>query len=128
MAPDLPDFLEIDHVALRVSDLARSVAWYEDVLGFERLPSPWGDSPVMLRNGGAELALFPAPAGARWPSRAERVIRHVAFAVGREAFEAMRRHLTNRGSAPRFEDHALCHSLYVTDPDGHELEVLTHEV
>ena len=36
----------IDHVALAVRDVARSVAWYQRVLGLERrYQEAWGDMP-----------------------------------------------------------------------------------
>ena len=51
----------LDHVALVVSDMERSIAWYEDVPAMERrFADVWdgqGD-PVVLCNGDACVALF----------------------------------------------------------------------
>ena len=51
----------LDHVALVVSDMERSIAWYEGVLAMERrFADVWkgqGD-PVVLCNGEACVALF----------------------------------------------------------------------
>jgi len=42
----------LDHVALTVRDVQRSIAWYRDVLGLERRhEQAWGDYPVMLFAG-----------------------------------------------------------------------------
>jgi catechol 2,3-dioxygenase-like lactoylglutathione lyase family enzyme len=50
-----------DHVALWVSDLQRSVAWYKDILG---LDEAHGDAHHVFMNvGGQVLALFQAPQG-----------------------------------------------------------------
>ena len=42
----------IGHVHLRVSDLARSVAFYRDVLGFE-VQQMYGDQAAFLSTGGS---------------------------------------------------------------------------
>jgi catechol-2,3-dioxygenase len=44
----------LDHVSLNVSDRARSIAWYRDVLGLEQRGEPRGDDPFRL---------FPDPDG-----------------------------------------------------------------
>ncbi len=50
----------LDHVALTVRDVARSVAWYQDVLGLERAHEDvWGDIPAFVLTGNSGLALFP---------------------------------------------------------------------
>ena len=42
----------IDHVAIRVTDVARSVGWYRDVLGLERrYEDVWGDFPALVGKG-----------------------------------------------------------------------------
>ena len=56
----------LDHVSLNVSDRARSIAWYRDVLGLEqRGEPPRDDWPVFMGELGACVALFvarlPAP-------------------------------------------------------------------
>ena len=51
---------QIDHVALTVTDLEKSIAWYQDVLGLERrYRETWGDCPAMLCAGSTCVALFP---------------------------------------------------------------------
>ena len=59
---------QLDHVALTVRDVERSVQWYLQVLGLVRLHEDvWGTFPAVVGRGGTSLALFPVssdnPAG-----------------------------------------------------------------
>ena len=121
----------LDHVALTVRDVARSVAWYRDVLGLERrYEEVWGDYPAVVGAGTTSLALFPAsvPDPAPPVGRDVLSVRHIAFRVDRATFDRARGDLAARGLAPTFQDHAAAHSLYFTDPDGHQLELTTYDV
>lgn len=121
----------IDHVALTVRDVTRSVAWYQAVLGLERrYAEVWGDFPAVLGVGRTSLALFPAavPEPAPPPGREVLSIRHIAFRVDRAVFDHARQELAAHGVIASFEDHTAAHSLYFTDPDGHQLEITTYDV
>lgn len=121
----------IDHVALTVRDVARSVAWYREVLGLERRHEEvWGDFPAVVGAGTTALALFPTrvPEPGPPPGRDVLSVRHIAFRVDGDTFARARAHLEARGIAPTFEDHTAAHSLYFTDPDGHQLEITTYEL
>ena len=121
----------IDHVALTVRDVARSVAWYRDVLGLERrYEEVWGDFPAVVGAGTTALALFPVrvPDPAPPPGREVLSVRHIAFRVDRASFDRARAHLEALGIAPTFEDHTAAHSLYFADPDGHRLELTTYDL
>ena len=44
----------LDHVGLVVADVARSVRWYQQVLGLRRAhQQAWGDFPAVLEAGGS---------------------------------------------------------------------------
>jgi catechol 2,3-dioxygenase-like lactoylglutathione lyase family enzyme len=121
----------LDHVALTVRDVARSVAWYRDVLGLERrYEAVWGDFPAVVGVGTTSLALFPSrvPDPGPPPGRDVLSVRHIAFRVDRATFERARDDLESHGLAPTFQDHTAAHSLYFTDPDGHQLEITTYEM
>ena len=120
----------IDHVALAVRDVSRSVAWYSEVLGFEhRLPGMWGGVPAFIGKGTTAIALFPV--GAAEPLSRQRgsiTMLHLAFRATREAFVAAQQDLRARGIVFEFEDHQISHSIYFRDPDGHELEITTYDI
>ena len=121
----------LDHVALAVRDVARSAAWYQDVLGLERRhQAVWGDVPAVLVAGESGLALFPVQGSSPQPSPGRDVLtmRHVAFRVSAANFEKARRQLVARGIAIEFQDHQIAQSLYLHDPDGHEIELTTYEL
>jgi catechol 2,3-dioxygenase-like lactoylglutathione lyase family enzyme len=125
------DLERLDHVALTVSDVDRSIEWYRDVLGLEHEhEAEWGRNPAFLTTGSTGLALFPAkgsnppPAGhpdglAMW---------HVAFRADKRSFEAAREDLDARAIEYRFSDHGLAHSIYFNDPDGHLVEITTYDL
>ena len=121
----------IDHVALTVSDLARSLAWYREVLGLERRhEEAWGDEPAMVCAGDTCLALFPAAAAPAAPPPGPGAIamRHVAFRVDRANFQRAQVRFRDLGIDSRFADHTICHSLYIADPDGHRIEITTYDL
>lgn len=115
----------LDHLALTVRDLQRSVEWYRSVLGLERRYEHW-QIPVMLCAGNTCLALFPAEADA--PDIPYGGLRHFAFRVGRDMFGQAQDELRRKGTEYTFEDHGISHSLYLCDPDGYRVELTTYEV
>ena len=120
----------IDHVALAVRDVSRSIAWYSEVLGFEhRLPAMWGGVPAFIGKGTTAIALFPV--GVDEPSKRKRgsiTMLHLAFRATGEDFLAAQQDLRARGIDFAFQDHQISHSIYFRDPDGHELEITTYDV
>ena len=127
----MPKVESIDHVALTVRDIVRSVAWYQRVLGLERLHEEvWGDLPAIVGIGNTALALFPIQeADPKPPSGHDTVaIVHVAFRATRTHFDAAKAELESLGIEFEFKDHQISHSIYFFDPDGHELEITTYEV
>jgi catechol 2,3-dioxygenase-like lactoylglutathione lyase family enzyme len=121
----------LDHVALAVRDVARSVAWYQEVLGLERrYQDAWGDMPAVVGAGTTALALFPTTAANPHPPPGRNMLtmRHVAFCTSRVGFESMQSHLTTLGIPFDSQDHDIAHSIYFRDPDGYEIEVTTYEM
>jgi catechol 2,3-dioxygenase-like lactoylglutathione lyase family enzyme len=121
----------IDHVALAVRDVERSVLWYREVLGLERRHADvWGDVPAFICAGTTCLALFPVNTESPKPPPDRRTLtmRHLAFRVNRENFVHAQRALAERGISFTSEDHTIALSIYFADPDGHQLEITTYDV
>ena len=121
----------IDHVAITVSDLGRSLAWYRDVLGLERRhEEEWGDVPTMMCAGETCVALFPSdgPEPESVDVRSTVSMRHVAFRVDCANFEAAQAVFRERGIEFESADHGIAQSVYIADPDGHRIEITTYEV
>ena len=121
----------IDHVALSVGDVERSVRWYIDVLGFEkRYQGMWDGVPVFVGKGKTALAIFPArenePEAATRPASIR--ILHLALRTDHANFLKAQDELKERGIKFTFQDHEISHSIYFRDPDGHELEITTYEL
>lgn len=119
----------IDHVALNVRDLERSMKWYQEVLGLERRhEEDWGNYPVVLCAGPTCVALFQTKTSNPEPAPGSNTVgmRHLAFQVDRANFEAAQSELRKRAIDFVFEDHGIAHSIYFTDPDGHQLEITTY--
>ena len=111
----------LDHVAITVTDVARSAAWYQDVLGLQNLyPGEWNGIPTMVGAGSSGIALFPAQGPGR--GRDGLTMRHFAFRVDAENFARAKETLTARGMAFEEQDHGISRSIYLHDPDGHEVE------
>lgn len=121
----------LDHVALNVRDVARSVAWYREALDFEVLHGDaWTGVPAVVGRDGWGLALFPVQGKDPLPRPGRDVLsmRHVAFRVTAAAFAQARAEFAARGLDAAFQDHGIAQSIYVTDPDGHEIEFTTYEM
>src|SRR5580704_19386259 len=89
----------IDHIALAVKDVERSVAWYKDVLGLERrYQDAWGSYPAVVGTGTTSIALFPVDGAEPKPSPGRDVLamRHFAFRTDRANFDLARRELSQR--------------------------------
>lgn len=123
----------LDHVALFVRDPRRSAEWYQDVLGLERRhEEAWGDSPIVVAaKSGSGLALFPMrgpeapiPEGARSPG----LFAHVAFRASGAGWREAMATLRARGVPFEEQDHQIARSIYVRDPDGHQVEITTYDL
>ncbi|MBF6435345.1 VOC family protein [Nocardia cyriacigeorgica] len=116
----------INHVVLYVSDLERSLAFYEGVLGFERLPTGFPGGAFLRHAGSAndhDLGLFQARNAAAAPPGSVGLY-HVAWEVDTLAeLAAMRTKLAGARALTGSGDHGSTKALYGRDPDGIEFEV-----
>ena len=121
----------LSELILRVADVARSVAFYRDVVGLEieSRPAPhwawlWtGERGAIPRLGLTSQPLSYGAAHCGGPS-------HFALAVARAAIPAEKVRLESLGleveGPVRFENWNA-DSIYFTDPDGHRVELCGFE-
>jgi len=122
----------LNHAVLFVSDLARSVAFYQDVLGFRRVPmTPDGFAGAAFlqakdSTNDHDLGLFevagagPSPAG-----RATVGLYHLAWEVDTlDELAATAERLSAADALVGASDHGSTKSLYGKDPDGLEFEIV----
>jgi catechol 2,3-dioxygenase-like lactoylglutathione lyase family enzyme len=125
--------LALDHVVLRVADLARARTFYSEVLGcgFEKWQEPLG--LLQLRAGSSliDLVTLDGPLGRAGGAPAGQEGRNVDhFCLRIEPFDepALRAHLQAHGIAAgeavqRYGAEGTGPSLYITDPDGNVVEL-----
>jgi catechol 2,3-dioxygenase-like lactoylglutathione lyase family enzyme len=123
----------IDHVVLRVRDVAASKRFYCDALGctVERESDALGLH--QLRAGASLIDLVPIDGplgrlGGAGPASEGRNVDHVALAIAHFDEAALRAHLTAHGVAPgdvaeRYGAEGSGPSMYVKDPDGNVVEL-----
>ena len=109
--------LNHDHVAIRVRDIHRSIAFYRDVLGLElRKAFPDAENPTMVWFPGVQLVQKTEQDAGEPGWR----FAHVAFRV--TDTEAAVRDLEARGL--KFLPHEPGKPYFFEDPDGTVLELL----
>ncbi len=120
----------LNHAVLYVRDVARSVAFYTEVLGFRRLGMGPITGAAFLQAPGStndhDLGLFEIGAGAGSTSagQSEVGLYHLAWEVDTlDELERLAHALTDVGSLVGASDHSTTKSLYAKDPDGIEFEV-----
>src|SRR5450432_3336841 len=101
----------IDHVALGVPDVERTVEWYIEVLGLERrYEESWGGVPAFVGKGTTALALFPREG--RSAGKQDGPFLHLAMRADRAEFVRAQKKLQTLGIQFHFEDHGVAHSIY----------------
>ncbi len=122
----------IDHIILKVNDLAESVAFYTTILGFSEEGK---DGPSSLLRVSPDFQLQLAPYGT--PG-----LEHYAFAVSKSEFDEIFGRIraagiaygptfnsvgTNAGVGEESGARGLAPTLYFNDPNKHLLEIRTYE-
>ncbi|WP_035827519.1 fosfomycin resistance glutathione transferase [Janthinobacterium sp. RA13] len=111
----------LNHLTLSVRDLARSVAFYRDMLGL-RLHARW-DRGAYLSAGDLWLCL--SLDGQGTAALASPAYTHYAFSISQHDFPAFAARLRAAGVPEWQENRSAGDSLYFLDPDGHQLEAHT---
>ena len=122
---------ELGHLVLYVRDLDRSRHFYREVLGWDEVrgnvPLPVPAAAFSSGRTHHELLLIEVgPSAAPMPPGRRVGMYHFGLKVG-ESDEELRevvRHLDRHGvPVLGASDHTVTHSLYIADPDGHEIEL-----
>ncbi|MEV8630838.1 VOC family protein [Streptosporangium sp. NPDC051023] len=118
----------LNHAVLFVRDVERSVAFYQEALGFRVVMG--GKGAAFLQASGSsndhDLGLFElgAQAGPSGAGRSTVGLYHLAWEVDTlEELERIAVKLTELNSLVGASDHSTTKALYAKDPDGLEFEV-----
>ena len=123
----------IDHVVLRVADVAASLAFYRDVLGCTLEQARESIGLWQVRAGASLIDLVPLDGmlgklGGRGPELEGRNVDHFALEIAPFDESAIRAHLAAHGIAVvdagrRYGAKGNGPSLYILDPDGNSVEL-----
>ena len=121
----LPASLRLGHVTLQVSDLARSIDYYERVLGLRALSRTAQDAVLAAHGDDAPLVHLRERAGvASVGARGLLGLYHFAILLpDRAALGRFVAHLSETGARAGASDHLVSEALYLRDPDGLGIEV-----
>lgn len=118
----LPADLRLGYVHLTIADLDRSLAFYQNVLGFQ-LHQRSGNTAWLGAGGHDLLALTEHPTATR--ARRATGLYHFAVLVPsrRELAQVIRRIAQTRTPAQGASDHLVSEAFYLADPDGNGIEI-----
>ncbi len=116
---------ELGHVVLYVSDLKRSINFYERILGFPLIVKNPG--MAMFSTGRTHHELLLIEVGKKKKTKEIQAgLYHIGFKIGdsdKELQEVYKTLLKEEVKIVGATDHGVTHSLYILDPDGIELEL-----
>jgi len=123
----MSDHPVIGHVHLKVSDIAQSVAFYRDNLGFE-LQQEMDDSAAFMSFGGYHhhlgLNVWHSRGGSRPPSNATGLYHLAILYPTRKALAAaLQKLIVNKVRIDGASDHGVSEAIYLHDPDGNGIEI-----
>lgn len=119
----LPDATRIGVVRLLVSDLPRSVAYYERVLGLQPLAADH-DRATLGAHDGRPLLELRTRRGVTPARRGAFGLYHFAILLpDRASLGRFAAHVASLGIRVGMADHLVSESLYLSDPDGLGIEV-----
>jgi catechol 2,3-dioxygenase len=121
----LPDSTRLGPVTLQISDLTRSLAFYEDVLGLRPVEHDSARAILAAQVDDTPLIELRERRGARpVPRRGALGLYHFAILLpDRPSLGRFLRHLGEIGAQAGASDHLVSESLYLQDPDNLGIEV-----
>ena len=120
----LPDPSRVGALRLQVSDLDRSVHFYEAILGFGVLERTPQGASLGARGDSEPLVRLHAPPGVRPAEGGALGLYHFAVLLPhRAALGQLARHLAAVRVRVGMADHLVSEAIYLSDPDGLGIEV-----
>lgn len=121
----LPADTTLGTVRLRVADLARSIEFYQAVLGMRVLERDAKSASLgAQRESASVVELIEEPGIAPASRRGRLGLYHYAVLLpDRAALGRFMRHVSDLGMIPGAADHLVSEALYLQDPDGLGIEV-----
>ena len=120
----LPPATHIGAVRLQVADLARSLDYYERVIGLRVVRRDESGAALAPVGGSPIIELRERPGARPHPRRGQLGLFHFAILVpDRASLGRFLRHLSDVGERVGMSDHLVSEALYLTDPDGLGIEV-----
>jgi catechol 2,3-dioxygenase len=121
----LPDATRLGPVRLQIADLARSVTYYQDVLGLRILGRGAGRAILGAQHDDRPLVeLFERPGATAVPNRGRLGLFHFAILLpDRGSLGRFAAHLATLGIRAGSADHIVSEAMYLYDPDGLGIEV-----
>jgi catechol 2,3-dioxygenase len=122
-APDISPLTTLGAVHLTVSDLDRSVRYYETAVGLETLERAEGSATLGVAT--RRLVVLVKDPGARPASRHHTGLYHLALLVPKRVDLARWLAHAARDRVPLtgLADHFVSEAIYLSDPDGHGIEI-----
>ena len=121
----LPEQTRLGRVRLQVADLARSLIYYQEILGFRVLERSAGLATLAAHGDDSPLIeLHERPGAAPVPRQGRLGLYHFAILLpDRQALGRFVAHLAEIGLRAGASDHLVSEALYLHDPDGLGIEV-----
>ncbi|MGH7447403.1 MAG: VOC family protein, partial [Longimicrobiales bacterium] len=120
----LPDETHVGTVRLKVSDLDRSLEFYERLLGMRVIDRDADGARLGADGNDATLLELRPGADPRVPRRGRLGLYHFAVLLpDRPALGRLLSHLVHEGVHPGAADHLVSESLYLQDPDDLGIEL-----
>jgi catechol 2,3-dioxygenase len=121
----LPEDTRLGWVKLQVASLGRSLDFYHRVIGLKVMESTGAWAALGARSdAGALVGLFERLDAAPVPSSGRLGLYHFALRLpDRAALARFIRHATEVGARMGMADHLVSEAVYLSDPDGHGIEV-----
>ena len=123
---ETPSLHRMDHVGINVTNLQISADWYQTVLGFtifHKWQTTW-----MIRRGDMHIGLFLRPNAKKLDDLDNSLaITHFAYSTDGKGFQEAQDRLKKLGvqfDPP--EDTGVAHSVFIYDPDGHQIEITSY--